>query len=253
MTTAADLAVTRYTGANENCDLYDNPTPTGSGYFTNAAGLNLNGTLLGSDQYVQTDVGGFSEFYLNSTGVILPVEGLTFEGQSLVNGTLLNWNLELAEQLSHFDILRSSTGNEFSKIGELAVTSPNLRNASFEWLDRTSGWADHATQYYQLIAVDLDGQSQASEVLQVDLLGGDFGIMSVWKNGDGELMATVQADPSLPVVLTVLDLQGRTLAEQQEQVNRAASQIRLNAHLAQGVYLLKVQQAGRTHYQRFIY
>lgn len=248
VTTSADLSVTRYNGSNQNCDLYDNPSITGAGYTTNAPGLNTQGTLLGAEHFVQTDVPAFSEFYISSTGVVLPVEGLSLFGEEAEGAVHLGWEGAYAEQLDYFEVLRSANGIDFEAIGRVGVNQPTLVNEHFDYQDHGASDQGSERLFYRLNSVDLDGKSQLSQVVEISLKEADFEATLLPNPASGQVEIRLSQLMESPAYISILDSQGRMVLR---RIGEQSQVISLE-DWPSGVYLVRIQQNGKVRHQRLL-
>lgn len=252
VTDPEELSLTRFSGSAENCDPSDNWSPGGAGYTTIASGLVTAGTLLGNHHCIQADIPGFSEFYISSTGVILPVEGLLLRGQPRAEGVQLHWQIDYAEQLSHFEVLRATDGQGYASLDEVRVSSPTLERARFDFLDREAWRGGSDRLQYRLRIWDLDGHSQLSEAIEVLRPERELTLQVSPNPTQGAARVVVQATEEQPVSLQVVDLQGRIVWQAQSEVAlRWAPTLPADGWPA-GMYLLRARQGGHVVQQRLL-
>lgn len=96
---------------------------------------------------------------------VLPVTLTAFRADRKNNVADLTWNTENQENFSHFEIERSSTGNDdFATIGNVAATG--TETGSYQFAD-ANGARLAQKAYYRLKMVDMDGQYKYSPVTMV--------------------------------------------------------------------------------------
>jgi hypothetical protein len=98
---------------------------------------------------------------------ILPVTLTHFDVkyQKNTNTVSLNWSTALEEKSSHFEILRSSDGINFNRIGQVKSHEDSQLINSYEFVD--NHFNDAITYYYQLKMVDLDNSYEMSKIISV--------------------------------------------------------------------------------------
>ncbi|HEY4286481.1 MAG TPA: T9SS type A sorting domain-containing protein [Puia sp.] len=94
----------------------------------------------------------------------LPLNLLSFDAQKEKQQVQLNWVTADEENVSHFEILRSSDGSRFDTIGQVSATNSAL-SSSYAFTDAHplpgTGW-------YRLRMVDIDGAATYSPVRVID-------------------------------------------------------------------------------------
>jgi hypothetical protein len=98
----------------------------------------------------------------------LPLRLIDFSANKQAdNSVQLNWVTDNEENTSHFELERSATGNNFSKIANV-VTNNIAARSNYNFADRQplSG-----TNMYRLKIYDKDGQYKYSNILKVTLSG----------------------------------------------------------------------------------
>lgn len=91
---------------------------------------------------------------------ILPVELLFFRAEKSGEVVRLNWATGTERGTSHFDVLRSSDGTDFQKIGEVLSAGDSQTTIDYSFVDDAPLVG---TSYYKLESVDLDGSTEFSE------------------------------------------------------------------------------------------
>lgn len=157
LTSASQLVVTKYTGANED-GVYD---PSGGTSVLIPSSQITTGSLYGNN-YLEFDVTGFSEFWIHTGNYVLPLQFLSFTAQKCnKNQVCLNWETANEQNVSHFEIEKSYDGRNFSSIGTKPAFNQAVNNYSFT--DNTNGV--DAKSYYRIRQVDADGRVAYSNIL----------------------------------------------------------------------------------------
>ncbi len=94
----------------------------------------------------------------------LPVTLTAFSARSNMSDVNLNWTTVEENNFKNFEIQRSSDGNSFAAIGQLAAKGG--RNNAYLFMDRNPD-AAHRKLYYRLKMIDLDGSAQFSKIISV--------------------------------------------------------------------------------------
>ena len=97
---------------------------------------------------------GFSQFFLESPGVALPVTLLTFNGNLDNNNILLNWRTSSEQGSKYFDIEKSQDGTNFTTIGKLPAAGTSSSERVYHFTDRKP----YEYNYYRLKMINIDGK-----------------------------------------------------------------------------------------------
>ncbi|HEX2605736.1 MAG TPA: lectin-like protein [Flavisolibacter sp.] len=105
---------------------------------------------------------------------ILPVNGLTFHAAKQNGQAQLKWSTESESNTLRFDVLHSTDGRSFAKLGEVAAAqnSTTVQNYRFLHAAPASG-----THYYMLQLFDRDGKSTYSTVQQLSFSAAAFTVV----------------------------------------------------------------------------
>lgn len=95
---------------------------------------------------------------------ILPVVLSGFKVSKASNGNLLEWKISGGEELSHFIVERSYTGNNFEKIGQVSAQNSGVGNYSF--IDNFSS-AQSPIYFYRIQWINKDGTRNYSGIISI--------------------------------------------------------------------------------------
>ncbi len=100
-------------------------------------------------------------------GYVVPVELMSFEAVSLTNNEVeLRWQTASETNNLRFDIMRSSDGDNFEKIGSVPGHGTTNEVHSYSFIDRDVNSGDY---YYRLKQVDIDGTTVETEKQHVNI------------------------------------------------------------------------------------
>ena len=99
---------------------------------------------------------------------VLPVFDLVFDVTGKNGTAQLAWSTEREERTLRFDVMHSTDGRSFTKIGEVAA-GQNTTGRSLYSFTHTS--PNSGINYYKLVIVDQNGQSTSGNVKHLDLKG----------------------------------------------------------------------------------
>jgi len=105
----------------------------------------------------------------------LPVELVSFSGESKIEGNVLKWVTASEVNNKGFEIERSSNGKLFQKIGFVKGNTDSWQALNYSFTDPTP----HSLTYYRLKQIDWDGTSTYSKIVVVQ---GKEQIVAVYPN-----------------------------------------------------------------------
>lgn len=139
---------------------------TGGVWVTEGGNLNpaSEGEVGGQGSITITDIDSFSPFTFGSTNseTILPVELVSFKGESRGDGNLLSWKTASERNNSHFEIEKSIDGKNYKKIGQVKGSGDSYIPVVYNFTDL------HLTSpiaYYRLKQVDFNGEHEYSKII----------------------------------------------------------------------------------------
>ena len=181
----------------------------------------------------------------------LPVELAEF-GVSAVNGdAVLAWRTASEKNNDRFEVERSVTGTEFTRVGEMAGQGSSSQPQTYGFRD-AAAIRFGTTIYYRLRQVDRDGTAAYSPVRTVA-----FGKakpdarVSLYPNpASASVACSLALLPAGSYAVTVFNLTGQ---QQQAVKAQGGQEIEPNmADLPAGVYLVHVQGAALNLTQRLV-
>jgi hypothetical protein len=173
----------------------------------------------------------------------LPVRLLSFSGSYQNKASLLNWEVADEINFDHYEIERSSNGYDFVKIGTQQALGTTNGKRQYQYSDDLSTVSGNVF-YYKLKMVDIDGKSRYSNVIMIRRDQKMINGISIVPNPVSNGMATVRLSASTTgtVELRVIDLAGKIVLRQQNQVYEGTNSISLNnlSRLMPGIYTLQL-------------
>lgn len=210
---------------------------TGQGEFYQQTGSGV----YGNGYYIDIQVNSFSTFYAHGGLSALPVSLLHFDGTSRPGGNLIQWKVENEDQLSHYELQRSSDARSFTAISHETAKAIGFNQFEYSYLDRNP----LSEGYYRLASVDLDGTRSLSQTI---LIKRDQDIpFSIYPNpvNNRIFISGLKVDK---VNYSILDLNGKVLDTGQLDLQSGIDVQSLES----GVYLLRTVNGDRQDYTRFV-
>lgn len=159
-----------YDAATETVTLNDVTNGTSGTITVNATAMsegnfNIGATMTGlnfMEDYVGSNHDESNNFDIE-TG-LLPVVFGQFSGKISNDQTILSWSTLQEDNADRFEIMRSTDGINFERIGLTSASGNSRTVKTYQFAAET---AKSAVTYYQLVQVDHDGQSMKSAVISV--------------------------------------------------------------------------------------
>ncbi|MNV04456.1 hypothetical protein D3C71_947520 [compost metagenome] len=172
-----------------------------------------------------------------TSNVSLPIELLTFDGESNTSGNELRWETASERNNSHFEIESSIDGTTWTKIGSKQGAGNSTQWISYSFLDREP--AANLT-YYRLKQLDFDGNYSFSNLISIRGISFD-GVTFSPNPVDDLLEIRIKAPKNGLVALTFISILGVSI-EKQFQLNEGNNLLKLDLsdELSGGIYLLKI-------------
>ncbi len=219
----AGLALTHYSGPNEDCDIFN--STGGETFFEDTEAIAAFGGTAHALSFTTTS---FSEFGATNS-VVLPVDLRAFTATAQGDFNRLDWQVDSEIDFSHYAVERSTDGLRFT---ELARVGGN-QQAHYSWIDP----APAALQYYRLKLEDYDGSHEYTDVVSVKRAPEE-----VWEAfpvpTTDRVTLRFSASEGAGLQLHVTDAFGRAVLRQS-----------LTAHRGTNAHVIDLQHLPPGHYQ----
>lgn len=170
--------------------------------------------------------------------VVLPVEFLSTTGWESTNGNTIEW-VTSTDPADHFDIERSSDGNNFKKIAEVPnKTNDGAATIKYQFLDKD---AKDEVLHYRIKVIEHGNPGSYSKTVTIKKsISATVSNFSVSPNpAQDYINLKVPGNGFLNKEMMLVNMSGLVLRK--ERINNGANQIRLNVStLPKGAYVIKV-------------
>ncbi|WP_420582374.1 T9SS type A sorting domain-containing protein [Reichenbachiella sp.] len=202
-------------------------TNWGGAQWENLGGSTSGNTTAG--EVTASGVSAFDFFTLASTNGNnpLPVEFISFEALSILDGVNLSWRTASELNNDYFEVQRSIDNKDWKRIGKVDGVGTTNEMQSYSFTD----YSNAGVAYYRLKQVDYDGQFEYSETLMVT---SNKGTQIVIYPNPSQGILDIVSDGQVDLV-QIMNLQGTIVYDQSGQ----EGQINLN-HLKAGLYFIKI-------------
>lgn len=167
----------------------------------------------------------------------LPVSLAKFEAVKTNNAVKLSWQTASETNNSHFNILKSVDGVNWSLLTTVAGNGNSNKLINYNTLDINpfSG-----INYYQLKQVDFDGKVTLSKIVSVNYAVTAKETLAV-NYSNNTLTLFVNKNLAEQAEISLLDLSGKKIISKKVQVNNGESAITIPANLNNGIYVVRLQ------------
>jgi Secretion system C-terminal sorting domain len=181
-----------------------------------------------------------TNFFVLDPNLILPVELVKFEATKKGNTNILTWQTASEKNNSHFDIERSTTGQDnWVKIGSVKGNGNSQIIRDYAFTDN----GPLSISYYRLKQNDNDGNFDYSNVVNVVNKNGKFKINALMPNPTKDnLTIQFESNNNETVQIAVMDMTGRVVLTQNAQNTEGPNAVVLNlANLSNGMYMVSLK------------
>lgn len=232
-------------------------------YFSDNYGASFNDANLGLDPYPHRAVQGLThdDVYvyagtfgnavwrrpLSDFGIVMPVSMGALSAHYAKGTTTLKWNTYTEVNTRRFDVERSTTRNNFEKIGTVAAQENTHTTAAYHYADEQP---KAGVNYYRLMAIDKDGKYTYSNIASVNAEVNGLSIMHVSPNPFTDKIEVAVATGSVSkVTASLLNNAGKKLQTKTITVAKGSSTFVVGnlMHLQPGIYYLHITGNGEEH------
>ena len=178
----------------------------------------------------------------------LPVSLTSFTAQRNKNVNVLSWNTQQELNTSYFVVERSTNGEDYVSIGQVAASgnSSTILNYTFTDMHPSKG-----NNYYRLRTFDKDNSSKISYIRRVRNEG--LASVSLYPNPvKDRLSVSIDADVSSDGHLSITDVSGKTVYTRSLKIQKGNTILPINLKsISRGSYILKLHLNDDLIVQKF--
>ncbi|MEP6724194.1 MAG: T9SS type A sorting domain-containing protein [Bacteroidota bacterium] len=172
---------------------------------------------------VSFDVTGFSGFFVSSqNSALLPLTLLSFTGKLQGSNGLLQWVTSGETHTSHFEIQRSTDGNNFKTITIINAAGNSTGSISYQYTDLIR---NEPLYYYRLKMNDIDNRYTYSKTIKLTNIANSL-VFTLSPNPTSEFVLIKMPPVTKIANIKLIDMSGRMV--QKFLVQASITQIKLN-------------------------
>lgn len=216
-------------------------------------GFNGSGEAVNTAQWALDDIIIYFAFppttTLNANDGTLPIKLASFSAKSLDKSVLLSWTTASELNNAKFNILHSSNGKNFTKIGEVLGAGTSTKSLSYSFTDFK---AEGGSNYYILEQVDLNGESTQTQPVVSKLLSSSVSNNLLVFASSNSVTATIQSSYIGTASINLFDMSGKQLAKQSLNLTKGINSITFDITLSPGIYVAKMLSNGQSTSVKFV-
>lgn len=225
----ANFRVLKYSGTSSDGSGLPSSYTNGS-VLLNPADADINWNNVANRWEVSLSVTGFSGFFVETVGTVLPLHWLSITGKLTDNNQPeISWLVD-ENNVAEYVIEKTTDRINYSVIGSINSKGNGRNNYSF-----TGPAALQGIAYYRIKQIDADGKTSYSSITRLSATN-EASSFSIYPNPVRDLVSISVAQSMLHSKLQLTDMSGRILKEL--IVTNTAFTINIS-QLSTGVYFLK--------------
>jgi hypothetical protein len=229
----SDIEVTK---TNDVCGL-NGPLPVNG-----MAIPQINNGTIGTDNFIDVLVTGFSTFYINRTSRTLPVTIASFSGERVGSVNRLNWVTSTETSNKGFEVQRSSDGINFTAVAFVNSKAENGTSTNSLGYSHVDERPLASNNYYRLKQVNIDGRTRFSNIISIkgEKVNG-IAITRLYPNPANSRVNLIVAAPwNEQVVLIITDVAGKVIKQQAHRLIAGDNMLQVDvANLPKGSFFIK--------------
>lgn len=190
--------------------------------------------------YTDTNFDSYDVIVEGANGIVVPVKLTHFQAEAKGMDALLTWETATEQNLSHYDIERSTDQRHWQWVGQSNGQSNTYTSALYHWTDANAlRNAGGEYLYYRLKMVDTDGSFEYSPIRSVQVSKSGQ-IVRIQPNPVSETLHIYlpDMDRDAAVTATLYDFTGKLVL----QMSCDASTVMDVSTLPQGMYTLQLTE-----------
>jgi len=185
---------------------------------------------------VDGQAGDICKWTFITTGIILPVEMLSFSAKSITGGNRIFWNTASELNTDYFEIQHSTDGENFTNIARFKGAGTKSTETEYEYLDTDF---EPGKNYYRLKQMDLNGEVQ---YFVPAIVNNEFDGHYVYPNPvNDEALVVLGSSSEGTASIVVVDATGKEIYRGSESVVKGMNDLKINtADFKAGMYYVTI-------------
>lgn len=211
--------------------------------------------LWNGDVYVSATNGDDATYtdYFKLTGPYgsLPVSLSSFTAEARESQVILNWTTSSESNSDHFEVQRSTNGNDFNAIANVAAAGNSSTLHAYSYNDIDAANLSVNELYYRLNLVDKDGKSAMSKIARVHLNDAKLKVQ-LYPNPAHNQLNINYSSPAATIQLRITDLNGKQILKTElPAAANGLKQLDISS-FATGTYFVQLQNGNVIKTEKFV-
>lgn len=189
----------------------------------------------------------FKVYLVKQLGPV-PVSLLSFRGNKVNRGVLLEWKTAWENQNMFFIVERSVNGTDFLPVANLAGAGNSNTTSTYSHVDNNP---EAGLNYYRLRQVDQDGKSAYSSVILIRYESGNEELLVYPNPAHDKLVLEFSNDLQEQMLVKITDQKGNLVVSKSVYVSSRQMNLNVSA-LPPGVYFMETTVKGRLFINKFV-
>jgi hypothetical protein len=216
---------------------YQSETPLRTNAFFLKSGTNPWFDLSGNSTNI------FAVMLGLTTSSPLPITLSSFSGKLEGTNAILNWNTATEFNNKGFELERSITGTDFTKIAFVAGKGNSTVSHNYQFTDfKMSTGAN----YYRLKQIDLDGRSSYSAIVKLTKASKNKFDVIVVNPSKKSVALQLTTTVSERATINLFSLNGQLVISKSLQLTAGSTTVSVGDNLTKGTYIISIVNAGET-------
>ncbi|MEO6721573.1 MAG: T9SS type A sorting domain-containing protein [Ferruginibacter sp.] len=183
----------------------------------------------------------------NSTTTPLPVTFTNIKGYQVNNKISIEWKVETEINIARYEVERSLTGSDFSKVNTIYVTGINNASNSYTSLDESPATGNN---FYRIKSIDKDGSKKYSLIVKVVTGKTGTGSITIYPNPIKGSIINLQFTNQLTGIYQVrlINNNGQMVYSNRLSINSSniSQSLNTNKELRSGIYQIEIIKPDNT-------
>ena len=187
----------------------DGTFATGTNKIVAASSTSVSGGTVSVTVIASNLPTGYYALSYSTNPITLPLELTAFTVTGQQNSALLDWTVQEAAGLDHFNVQHSTDGATFATIGTVAAETGDAGSANYTFTDENPATA---LNYYRIEIVNQDGSTAYSGIRTLELATTTTATVNIYPNPTTDRLHITTTCTSAFNIL-IVDVQGRVMRQ----------------------------------------
>lgn len=187
----------------------DGTFATGTNKMVTASATSISGGTVSVTVVASNLPTGYYALSYSTNPIVLPLELTAFTVTAQQNSNLLDWTIEQAAGVDHFNVQHSTDGATFATIGAVTAEAGDAGSANYTFTDENPA---KALNYYRIEIVNQDASTTYSGIRTIGSATAATATVNIYPNPATDRLHITTTNTSAFNIL-IVDVQGRILRQ----------------------------------------